>query len=347
LLPVFGWTSYASLFFFRDSAFLELIRQVYEAMVLHWFVALIIELLGGWQEAIVRLQSPVNPESKILAVPPLCWLFWPCDKPRRLDERLLKWAWYSLTQFCVLRPITALIAVILIMGSSNYQDGIMSPSSGYLPLELVNAASMLWALWFLFIIYKGTLSLLSEHKTTAKFACIKLGLFVSTLQKGTISLFFMDGMSDDHFMPKAVKAAAWNNFLLTVEMMLLSFLYRRAFPIPTIDDEVEESILGGSDSSDSSARGSATDDLHSKLVQPTKHMTPEEERELEREREHDAQVFSVSALTFGPPISSSVFGAPRNRQRSSSTSHVSTAPPSGSGDVDISYQNSRNQYGTV
>jgi len=294
------------------------------------------------------LQSPSNPAAKIYATPPLCFFFWPCDKPRRIDERLLKMIWYSLTQFCVVRPITALIAVILIMGSSNYHDGIMSPSSGYLSLELVNAASMLWALWFLFICYKGTVVALAEHKTTAKFACIKLGLFFSTLQKGAISLFFMDNMSDDPYMPKSIKATTWNNFLLTLEMCALSFLYLRAFPVPS-DHASDERILG----SDGSDTNTLSDPLKSKS---SGDVTVEEELALERERQHDVQVFSVSGITFSPPTQSTHYTPRVSRIRSSSGSGSGGGNGSNhrddaltSKDMDLSYQsrNSTDHYGSV
>lgn len=235
LAPVYMTTSYFSLFFFRVEPLMELARAAYEAFVLLYFMQLIRELMGEDHQAEALLQSA--PLERIYAAPPACCCCI-CLPERRLSLSTFNYLSYGVKQLAVVRPVVTLVMVIMALNQSNFQDGVVAESSGYIYLDTLNMISLFLCLYCLFIIYKGVKKVMPDHSIGTKFAAIKVGLICAIVQKYLTSIVISatDNSDDSGMMPAHVRATAWNNFLLVFEFFALYWLFVKAYPVYSADE---------------------------------------------------------------------------------------------------------------
>ncbi|TKC49784.1 hypothetical protein EI555_002505, partial [Monodon monoceros] len=84
-------------------------------------------------------------------------------------------------QFCIVKPIMALVTIIL-QAFSKYHDGDFNIHSGYLYVTLIYNASVSLALYALFLFYFATRELLRPFEPVLKFLTIKAVIFLSFWQ---------------------------------------------------------------------------------------------------------------------------------------------------------------------
>ncbi|MGH0151128.1 UNVERIFIED_CONTAM: hypothetical protein FKN15_059092 [Acipenser sinensis] len=84
-------------------------------------------------------------------------------------------------QFCVVKPLMAMITVIL-QAFGKYKDGDFNVASGYLYVTIVYNISVSLALYALFLFYFATRELLSPYSPVLKFFMVKSVIFLSFWQ---------------------------------------------------------------------------------------------------------------------------------------------------------------------
>ncbi|VDI27173.1 Hypothetical predicted protein [Mytilus galloprovincialis] len=158
IVPIYSFDSFLSLLFFSNDnyyVYFDSIRDCYEAFVIYSFLSLCFEYLGG--------ESSIMSEIR--------------GKPIKSS-----WFYYLATlQFCVIKPVMAVITLVL-QAFSLYKDGNFSPDSGYLYVTLIYNTSISLALYALFLFYFGTKELLSPYEPILKFCTIKSVIFLSFWQ---------------------------------------------------------------------------------------------------------------------------------------------------------------------
>ena len=90
-------------------------------------------------------------------------------------------------QFVLIKPITAILAIILDR-YGHYHEGHFEISSGYMYLSAINNISISLSLYCLVLFYMATEERLKPFSPFAKFLCIKAILFFSFWQSCTFTV---------------------------------------------------------------------------------------------------------------------------------------------------------------
>jgi hypothetical protein len=105
--------SLLSLYFPHGSLYFNTLRDIYEAYVIHSFLALMLDFPGG--EPVVVLG--IRDKPKLKHPIPFCFL------PRmRLDHTFIQQCKRSTLQFVFIKPLTAFISVALMMAGEEYYE---------------------------------------------------------------------------------------------------------------------------------------------------------------------------------------------------------------------------------
>eukprot|EP00697_Spironema_sp_BW2_P010500 gnl/Spiro4/257_TR158_c0_g1_i1.p1 gnl/Spiro4/257_TR158_c0_g1~~gnl/Spiro4/257_TR158_c0_g1_i1.p1 ORF type:complete len:367 (+),score=81.45 gnl/Spiro4/257_TR158_c0_g1_i1:1-1101(+) len=225
LVPVFECSSFFSLLFMNASFVLEAVQCAYEGLVVWWFYKFLVEILGGFDEGLKRLEEEKH-LAKIFAVPPCLCCFrsaccehcFPCFRPTTLGPRSFRFITILAVQLAIVQP--SMCVAILVMRAR----GADSSSSTILALSGVNTISMTTALYALFVLYVATHDILLTHRTTAKFVAVKLGLIFIVLQK------LLLGMLAKWTTMASQDVEEWQAFLIVVEFFGVHLLHQIAFP---------------------------------------------------------------------------------------------------------------------
>jgi hypothetical protein len=133
---------------------------------------LLIHFLGGETSLIVHLEF-----KRRIKQP------WPLNslRPLQTDKIFFRRVKQGVLQFVLIKPVTAIIAIILSQYDL-YHEGDFSVSSAYLYLALINNTSISLSLYCLVLFYMATEERLMPFKPFYKFLCIKAILFFSFWQ---------------------------------------------------------------------------------------------------------------------------------------------------------------------
>jgi len=130
--------------------------------------------------------------------------------------------------------------VILLQSKGLYKDGDWDPTTGYLYVTLIYNVSITLALYALFLFYFATRELLKPFDPVLKFFTIKSVIFLSFWQGVLLALLEKLGyilpMCDaagekDNTVETGAISAAYQNFLVCIEMFFAAIALRYAFPI--------------------------------------------------------------------------------------------------------------------
>lgn len=229
MVPLYALDSWVSLLFIDSEGYyvyFNAVRDCYEAFVIYSFLCLCHEYIGGESNIMAEIRGKPIRSS---------WLAGTCClKGKSYTIGFLRFCKQATLQFCVVKPVMAIITVIL-HAFNCYSDGNWSPTMGYLYITLINNFSVSLALYALFMFYTATHDLLRPFKPLSKFLIVKSVIFLSFWQGVVLAILENAGVIGG-FTEGGAKvgpgtvSAGYQNFLICIEMFVASLALRYAFP---------------------------------------------------------------------------------------------------------------------
>lgn len=131
---------------------------------------------------------------------------------------------FGTLQYCLVRPLTALIAVVL-DSFGLYEDANMSPDNSYLYLLIILNLSVAYAFISLASFYSKLKAKLYEFEPVGKFLCIKFVIFFAFWQ----SVFLTSAAKLDWITTNDSQTI--QNLLICIEMVFVSVAHLYTFPV--------------------------------------------------------------------------------------------------------------------
>ncbi|EPQ55002.1 DUF300-domain-containing protein [Gloeophyllum trabeum ATCC 11539] len=247
MVPLYAVVSFASYLFWNHATALLLIRDCYESTVLTSFFYLLLVYISPnpdeQKEAFRKqgLSREYDREAAKRGEPGRKWVFpFQGVKTKPADGmyflQLMKW---GVLQYCVIRPVTTLIAVTLnYMGL--YCEDSYSPGWGHIYITVIVSISVSVAMYCLIQLYVPVSQELAPYKPLLKLFSVKAVVFLTFWQATGLSLLSMIGLIKD---TKYMTADDINNgiaaILETFEMMCFAFLHFKAFTYRPYKPEAE------------------------------------------------------------------------------------------------------------
>lgn len=215
LVPIYSLDSLASLLYPEYSLFFDTLRDCYESFVLYSFFSLLLAYLGPDRDRILSELPPT-------AYPwPLCCLPWVNPGPQ-----FLMTCRRAILQFVFIKPILAIVALVLDVKFGLYEEGDMSPKSGYLWVTLVANVSVTISFYFLVMFSLIVREPLRRFRPVPKFFCVKAVVFFSWWQGVAINLLLSLGwISPIGTWTTDNVALSIQDTLICVEMLLIAIAH--------------------------------------------------------------------------------------------------------------------------
>ncbi|TFK23673.1 DUF300-domain-containing protein [Coprinopsis marcescibilis] len=237
LVPIYAIISFASFLFWNNSTPLILVRDAYEAIVLAAFFYLLLNYLSPDPEEQKRIFrkagiSKENDSMRWQRGEKLQKWMWPLGfvKSKPQDGlyflQLMKWA---ILQYCVIRPIATLVAVILDYRGL-YCESSWSPRWGHIWIVVIISVSVTVAMYCLLQLYMPVAKQLKSHSPILKLFSVKAVVFLTFWQATFLSLLSMAGVvKDTKYMTAEDINIGVGALLQTFEMMVFAFVHVKAF----------------------------------------------------------------------------------------------------------------------
>ncbi|KAL3238768.1 hypothetical protein MRX96_021800 [Rhipicephalus microplus] len=220
IVPIYAFDSWLSLLFFRENYYIYFnsVRDWYEAFVIYNFLSLCYEYLGGESNIMSEIRGSQYRKTYTIG--------------------FLRFCKQATLQFCAVKPLMSVITLIL-QPFGKYSDGDWRPDSGYLYITIIYNISVSLALYGMVLFYFATKDLLAPFDPVWKFCTVKSVIFLSfwqgvllaVLEKaGLISAINASGMANTAAASAGTVSAAYQNFLICVEMFFASLALKYAFP---------------------------------------------------------------------------------------------------------------------
>uniref|UniRef100_A0A7N0U765 Transmembrane protein 184A n=1 Tax=Kalanchoe fedtschenkoi TaxID=63787 RepID=A0A7N0U765_KALFE len=216
MVPVYALMSFLSLILPDSSIYFNSIREVYEAWVIYNFLSLCLAWVGGPGAVVLSLSGRT--------LKPSWWLFTCCFTAIPLDGRFIRRCKQGCLQFVILIPILAVISLVLYT-KEKFRDGNFNPSQAYLYLTIIYTISYTSALYALALFYVACRDLLQPFNPVPKFVLIKSVVFLTYWQGVLVFL-----AAKTELIKNTEQAAAYQNILICVEMLLAAIGHFYAFP---------------------------------------------------------------------------------------------------------------------
>ncbi|XP_041093811.1 transmembrane protein 184ba isoform X2 [Polyodon spathula] len=228
IVPIYAFDSWLSLLFFTNDqyyVYFDTVRDCYEAFVIYNFLSLCYEFLGG--------ESAIMSEIRGKTIESSCMYGTCCLWGKTYSIGFLRFCKQATLQFCVVKPLMAMITVIL-QAFGKYKDGDFNVASGYLYVTIVYNISVSLALYALFLFYFATRELLSPYSPVLKFFMVKSVIFLSFWQGLLLAVLEKCGAipkisSVEVSVGEGTVAAGYQNFIICVEMFFAAIALRYAF----------------------------------------------------------------------------------------------------------------------
>eukprot|EP00922_Rhytidocystis_sp_ex-Travisia-forbesii_P018306 GHVS01027212.1.p1 GENE.GHVS01027212.1~~GHVS01027212.1.p1 ORF type:complete len:749 (-),score=85.61 GHVS01027212.1:337-2583(-) len=228
-VPVYAVGSLLILMFSNYFLYFEVLRDVWEAVVVYSFFSLILDYCGGENACaveIARFPGSINHTFPLPFIGRRLCLLDICrplqlamTHPIPLNLTFVKNCKRCVLQFILLKPFMAIVSIIM------YSIGLYHEWGFYwICLGFVYNVSVCTALYGLLLFYMATRhhSQLVGRRPVRKFVAIKL-VIIATWYQGFL-LGLLPGFDIIH-------ATKWNNFLLCIEMPFFAALNAIAYPI--------------------------------------------------------------------------------------------------------------------
>uniref|UniRef100_A0A8B9J7V2 Transmembrane protein 184bb n=1 Tax=Astyanax mexicanus TaxID=7994 RepID=A0A8B9J7V2_ASTMX len=228
IVPIYAFDSWLSLLFFTNEEFyvyFDTVRDCYEAFVIYNFLSLCYEYLGG--------ESAIMSEIRGKPIESSCVYGTCCLWGRTYSIGFLRFCKQATLQFCVVKPLMAVITVIL-QAFGKYRDGDFNVASGYLYVTIIYNISVSLSLYALFLFYFATRELLVPYSPVLKFFMVKSVIFLSFWQGMLLAILEKCGAipkieSPDVKVGEGTVAAGYQNFIICIEMFFAAVALRHAF----------------------------------------------------------------------------------------------------------------------
>lgn len=224
MVPVYAVISWLSILYPTSAEYLNLIRDAYEAYAIYAFFSLMLALMGGADVIYRHLMTEEHPSVPQLW--PLCYM-----DPLPITPRFVQNCRLCIFQFMVCKPLITLVVIALTATNSMGND-IFDPSKGYLWTALVYNISITIAFYALAYFYVGLREPFMVGKNAlSKFLCVKAVIFASYWQGIVIAIIAALGVLPKFDYWRDDEAArGLQDFLICIEMMLISFAHKFCFP---------------------------------------------------------------------------------------------------------------------
>ncbi|KAM4530883.1 transmembrane protein 184B-like isoform 1-T1 [Odontesthes bonariensis] len=228
IVPIYAFDSWLSLLFFTNEeyyVYFDTVRDCYEAFVIYNFLSLCYEYLGG--------ESAIMAEIRGKAIESSCMYGTCCLWGKTYSIGFLRFCKQATLQFCVVKPLMAVITVIL-QAFGKYKDGDFNVASGYLYATIIYNISVSLSLYALFLFYFATRELLVPYNPVLKFFMVKSVIFLSFWQGMLLAILEKCGAipqisSADFSVGEGTVAAGYQNFIICIEMFFAAVALRHAF----------------------------------------------------------------------------------------------------------------------
>ncbi|CEM30193.1 unnamed protein product [Vitrella brassicaformis CCMP3155] len=210
IVPIYSVMSVLSLSFPRAHLYFDTLRDIWEAVVIYCFLVLILEYCGGESGCVTSISQYPG------SIPHI----WPLSmvlQPIALTARFLKGCKRWTLQFVVIKPLMALVSLIL-HTQRLYDDPVYQVF-----LVIIYNVSVFGALYALLLFYLATRSHsgLVGKNAIPKFLSVKTIIFATYWQGLLISI--LPNIASD-------RRQMWNSFILCLEMLFFAILQLHAFP---------------------------------------------------------------------------------------------------------------------
>ncbi|KAH7648786.1 hypothetical protein FG379_002256 [Cryptosporidium bovis] len=256
MIPVYAILSYLSCITVEYSVPLSIIRDCYEAYVMHSFLQLLIIYVGGDFEVVKILINSKNASGEI----------WPqyyfknilyhfknnsvdsegeiynnnvrnktlyhetnnnYNEVKHKMSRFYSYIKLGVLQFVIIKPLTAIVSLLL-ENIGYYKPGTFSYKDGFLYMITINMISVSVSVYSLFLLYISLVKELLPIKPVLKFFCIKFIIFVSFWQSIILSMFNHSNIYSNNDPKYIIKL---HNWLLTIEMTFCAVIFGIAFRV--------------------------------------------------------------------------------------------------------------------
>lgn len=228
IVPIYAFDSWLSLLFFTNDqyyVYFDTVRDCYEAFVIYNFLSLCYEYLGG--------ESTIMSEIRGKSIESSCMYGTCCLRGKAYSIGFLRFCKQATLQFCVVKPLMAVITVVL-QAYGKYRDGDFNVASGYLYITIIYNISVSLSLYALFLFYFATRELLSPYSPVLKFFMVKSVIFLSFWQGMLLAILEKCGAipqinSVEVSVGEGTVAAGYQNFIICIEMFFAALALRHAF----------------------------------------------------------------------------------------------------------------------
>ncbi|KAK2833214.1 hypothetical protein Q5P01_017103 [Channa striata] len=240
IVPIYAFDSWLSLLFISNNqyyVYFDSVRDCYEAFVIYNFLSLSFEYLGG--------ESAIMSEIRGKPIQSSCLYGTCCLVGMSYSIGFLRFCKQATLQFCVVKPIMAVITIIL-QAFGKYHDGDFNVNGGYLYITIIYNFSVSLALYALFLFFFATSDLLRPYEPVLKFLTIKSVIFLSFWQGMVLAILercgvipnalFIDGQE----VGAGTVAAGWQNFIICIEMFFAAIALRYAFTCTVYQEKTTE-----------------------------------------------------------------------------------------------------------
>jgi len=226
MVPIYASISLASYLFWDNATPLLLIRDAYEAILLTAFFYLLLTYLSHdpeEQKSIFRkrgLSREADAELRRRGLPRRKWVF-PLGFVRWKPQdglfflQLMKW---GVLQYCVVRPTTTFVAVIL-NHIGLYCEKSWSPAWGHIYISTIISISVTIAMYCLLQLYLCVSTELAPHRPVLKLLSVKAVVFLTFWQATFLSVLTIFGVvKDTPYMTAEDINIGWEAIIETFEM---------------------------------------------------------------------------------------------------------------------------------
>ncbi|XP_075383729.1 transmembrane protein 184A isoform X2 [Tenrec ecaudatus] len=241
IVPIYAVDSWLSLLLLGDHqyyVYFDSVRDCYEAFVIYSFLSLCFQYLGG--------ESAIMAEIRGKPIQSSCIHSTCCLRGCSYSISFLRFCKQATLQFCIVKPAMAALTIVL-QAFGKYNDGDFNIRSGYLYITLVYNVSVSLALYALFLFYSATRELLRPFEPVLKFLTIKAIIFLSFWQGLLLAILEKFEVIpevqaiDGSRVGAGTLAAAYQNFLICIEMFFAALALRYAFTCQVYSEKLENS----------------------------------------------------------------------------------------------------------
>ncbi|KAH6607755.1 seven transmembrane receptor [Trichoderma cornu-damae] len=223
MVPIYSVASWTSMVSLRAAAFVDPIRDIYEAFTIYTFFQLLINYMGGERAVIIipHGRAPVHHLWPLNHVLPKVDISDPYTF-LAIKRGILQYAW--------LKPILA-VAAIIMKATDTYQEGYIGAKSGYFWSGIIYNISVTVSLYSLGLFWVCMHRDLVPFRPVPKFLSIKLIIFASYWQGFFLSILVWLGAIPDDVQgyTRDNLAAAIQDALICVEMPIFALTHWYAF----------------------------------------------------------------------------------------------------------------------